>query len=308
MPDLASDHHSGLGMNRRLRAADPRLPLVAGSGDAAGEASLRLQEAMTRADASSMRPEAANAGPADLLLDRRILVVDDTAEVALMVAHHLREFVKYVAVCGDGRSALAIVKEEPIDLMVLDLMLPELGGLEVCSALRASGRPPLILMLTARATELDRIIGLEFGADDYMVKPFSALELVARVKALFRRLERGHASAGPPPPEGNIMVGDLVIDSAARQVFRAGVEISLTEKEFDLLYLFASKPGRVFSRNQLLDLVWGCGNGIYEYTVTSHISRLRSKIECDPANPRIIQTAWGIGYRLLRAPCAHAEA
>ena len=224
--------------------------------------------------------------------------MEDTSEVALLVADQLRELVRNVAICGDGRSALETIRREPIDLIVLDLMLPELGGLEVCSALRASGMPPLILMLTAKATELDRIVGLEFGADDYMVKPFSMLELTARVRALFRRRDRASEA---PSLECHIAVAGLTIDPVARQVFRSGVEIALTEKEFDLLYLFASKPGRVFSRNQLLDLVWGCGNGIYEYTVTSHISRLRSKIECDPANPRIIQTAWGVGYRLVKS-------
>lgn len=250
--------------------------------------------------AADTRPAAASVARADLLYDRSILVVDDTSEVASFVADHLREIVRNVAICGDGRSALETVKREPIDLIVLDLMLPELGGLEVCSALRATGKPPLILMLTAKYTELDRIIGLEFGADDYMVKPFSVLELMARVKALFRRRDRAGATARP---EGNMSVAGLLIDPLARQVFRSGVEISLTEKEFDLLYLFASKPGRVFSRSQLLDLVWGCGNGIYEYTVTSHISRLRAKIEPDPANPRLIQTAWGIGYRLVQPSC-----
>ncbi len=297
MRDMEKDYYAGSRMRTRVRVPGPQFPLVGSRGAAAAEASVSLPGALTQADAGT-RPPAANARPPDLLLDRRILVVDDTSEVALLVAHHLREIVRNVAICGDGRSALETVKREPIDLIVLDLMLPELGGLEVCSALRASGTPPLILMLTAKYTELDRIVGLEFGADDYMVKPFSVLELVARVKALFRRQDRASAA---PPPERHIAVAGLSIDPVARQVFRAGVEISLTEKEFDLLYLFASKPGRVFSRNQLLDLVWGCGNGIYEYTVTSHISRLRSKIEPDPANPRIIQTAWGVGYRLVQA-------
>lgn len=235
-----------------------------------------------------------------MLLDRRILVVEDTSEVALLVADRLAEIVRDVAICGDGRTALETLKREPSDLIVLDLMLPELDGLEVCSALRSTGTPPLILMLTAKGTELDRIVGLEFGADDYMVKPFSVLELVARVKALLRRLDRASVV---PPPERPMFIADLLIDPAARQVFRSGLELSLTEKEFDLLYLFASKPGRVFSRSQLLDLVWGCANGIYEYTVTSHISRLRAKIEPDPANPRVIQTAWGIGYRLVQPSC-----
>ncbi len=307
MRDMANDYHFGSRIRTRLRAADPRLPLAASRKVAAAEASPGSQAAVTQVY-GAMRPAAASARAADLLLDRSILIVEDTSDVALLVADCLREIVRNVAICGDGRSALATIEREPVDLIVLDLMLPELGGLEVCSALRASGKPPLILMLTARCTELDRIVGLEFGADDYMVKPFSVLELVARVKALFRRQERDHASAAAPPPEGNIAVADLAIDPVARQVFRSGVEIALTEKEFDLLYLFASKPGRVFSRGQLLDLVWGCGNGVYEYTVTSHISRLRSKIEPDPANPRIIQTAWGVGYRLQRAPCAGSDA
>jgi len=304
MRDMAKEYYSGSRARIRSRVPSPPFPLPGNRGAAAAEASPSLPSAMAQ-EFVRTRPKATSISPPDLLLDRSILVVEDTSEVATLVADQLREIVRKVAICGDGRSALETIKREPIDLMVLDLMLPELGGLEVCSALRASGTPPLILMLTAKATELDRIVGLEFGADDYMVKPFSTLELVARVKALFRRLDRASAE---PPPERRISVADLLIDPVARQVFRSGVEISLTEKEFDLLYLFASKPGRVFSRNQLLDLVWGCGNGIYEYTVTSHISRLRSKIEPDPANPRIIQTAWGVGYRLPQASCTSKDA
>ena len=304
MRDMAKDYTSGSRMRTRLRVSSPQLPLLGIRGAATAETSSILPDAITR-DVARSRLTAMSARPSDLLLDRSILVVEDTSELALLVADQLREIVRNVAICGDGRSALETLKREPIDLIVLDLMLPELGGLEVCGALRASGTPPLILMLTAKATELDRIVGLEFGADDYMVKPFSMLELVARVKALFRRLDRASAT---PPPERHITVAGLSIDPVARQVFRSGVDIALTEKEFDLLYLFASKPGRVFSRNQLLDLVWGCGNGIYEYTVTSHISRLRSKIEPDPANPRIIQTAWGVGYRLAQASCDGRDA
>jgi len=298
MRDMAKDYTSGSRMRTRLRVSSPQLPLLGIRGAATAEASSILPDAITR-EVARTRLTVVSARPSDLLLDRSILVVEDASELALLVADQLREIVTNVAICGDGRSALEMLKREPIDLIVLDLMLPGLGGLEVCSVLRASGTPPLILMLTAKSTELDRIVGLEFGADDYMVKPFSMLELVARVKALFRRLDRVSAA---PPLERHISVAGLSIDPVARQVFRSGAEISLTEKEFDLLYLFASKPGRVFSRNQLLDLVWGCGNGIYEYTVTSHISRLRSKIEPDPANPRIIQTAWGVGYRLMQAP------
>ena len=305
MRNMAKEYYSGSPMRTRLPVSSPQSPLPGDRVDAAADADSILPEATLQAEVRA-RPTSATARPPGLLLDRSILVVDDTSEVALLVAEQLREIVRNVAICGDGRSALETVKRESIDLIVLDLMLPELSGLEVCSALRTSGAPTLILMLTAKATELDRIVGLEFGADDYMVKPFSALELVARVKALFRRQARRASTA--QLPERPIEVAGLLIDPAARQVLRSGVDIALTEKEFDLLYLFASKPGRVFSRSQLLDLVWGCGNGIYEYTVTSHISRLRSKIEHDPANPRIIQTAWGVGYRLAQASCTSKDA
>lgn len=233
----------------------------------------------------------------DNLSDRRILVVEDTPDVARLVADHLREIFKEVLVCGDGRAALETLERERIDLIVLDLMLPQLGGLEVCRALRAAGNPVPILMLSARSTELDRIVGIEFGADDYMVKPFSVLELLARVKALFRRCDLQAANSAPEQ-KSRLTVSDLSIDRPSREVSRDGKGIPLTEKEFDLLCVFASNPGRVYARSQLLDLVWGCGTGIYEYTVTSHINRLRAKIEPDPANPNVIQTVWGVGYRL----------
>ncbi|MEW5891241.1 MAG: response regulator transcription factor [Pseudomonadota bacterium] len=229
--------------------------------------------------------------------NRRILVVEDTSELATLIATHLREVAREVAVCADGRVALATLQKESVDLVVLDIVLPGLNGLEICRWMRASGISTPILMLTAKCSELDRIVGLEYGADDYMVKPFSMLELLARVKAIFRRVApRGTAEAAPRAEK--IRIADLLLDPAARQVLREGQPISLTEKEFDLLHLFARNPGRVYARSQILDLVWGYGSGVYEYTVTSHINRLRAKIEKDPANPTIIQTVWGIGYRL----------
>lgn len=236
------------------------------------------------------------------VLNRRILIVEDTQAVAHIVAERLREIVLDVIVCGDGRAALAIIEREPIDLIVLDLMLPEIGGLDVCRAVRAGGKPIRILMLTAKSSELDRIVGLEFGADDYMVKPFSILELMARVKALCRRGELGTATP-IAPQEGIIRIAGLHIDRLSREVFRDDQHIALTEKEFELLFLLASNPGRVYARSQLLDQVWSYGSSIYEYTVTSHINRLRAKIEPDPANPTYIQTVWGVGYR-LRDPSA----
>lgn len=233
----------------------------------------------------------------DHLSDHRVLVVEDTPEVARLVADNLGQIVREITVCGDGRTALKILERERVDLVILDVMLPELGGLEVCRALRAAGNTVPILMLSARSSELDRIVGIEFGADDYMVKPFSTLELLARVKALFRRCDH-QAANHVPVQDSRLMVANLSIDRLSRQVSSNGKEVPLTEKEFDLLCVFAGNPGRVYSRSQLLDLVWGFGSGVYEGTVTSHINRLRARIEPDPANPTIIETVWGIGYRL----------
>lgn len=233
----------------------------------------------------------------DRLSGHRVLVVEDTPEVARLVADNLRQIVREVTVCGDGRTALKTLERECVDLIILDVMMPELGGLEVCRALRAAGNTVPILMLSARSSELDRIVGIEFGADDYMIKPFSMLELLARVKALFRRCNH-QAANYVPAQDSHLMVANLSIDRLSRQVSSDGKKVPLTEKEFDLLCVFASNPGRVYSRSQLLDLVWGFGSGVYEGTVTSHINRLRARIEPDPANPTIIETVWGIGYRL----------
>jgi len=180
-------------------------------------------------------------------------------------------------------------------------MLPSLEGMEVCRRLRAGGDVTPILILTAKSTELDRVAGLEFGADDYLVKPFSALELVARVKAILRRVQTGRYA--PPVAAGErLRFGQFVLDLAARELRLGGEPVALTPKEFDLLALFAANPGRVFTRSQLLDQVWGYGDGVYEPTVTSHINRLRGKIEPDPASPNHIETVWGTGYRFRRAP------
>ncbi len=230
---------------------------------------------------------------------RRILLVEDAPEVARLVQSHLNDLGHAITVIGDGREALELARREPFDLIILDLMLPGLGGLEVCRALRAAGNRTLILILTAKGTELDRIVGLEFGADDYMVKPFSVLELIARVKAMFRRLDTA-AQQDSQGAEQKIRFGDFVLDPAARELLRDGEPVPLTAKEFDLLLQFARNPGRAYSRSQLLDLVWGHGGGVYENTVTSHINRLRAKIEHDPGNPVFIETVWGVGYRFSR--------
>ncbi len=226
---------------------------------------------------------------------RRILIVEDDRDIAELVALHLGDLSIEVDFALDGRAALEQAARRTYSLVILDLMLPELDGLEVCKRLRAREDYTPILMLTAKATELDRVLGLEVGADDYLTKPFSVLELVARVKAILRRVEElGKRSASA---RRSVEVGDLSIDPDRRRVMVDGRALELTAKEFDLLLYFASHPGLVFSRGQLLDQVWGYGHDGYEHTVNSHINRLRSKLEPDPARPRYIQTVWGVGYR-----------
>jgi DNA-binding response OmpR family regulator len=191
-----------------------------------------------------------------------------------------------------GRPSRAVPRP---DLIVLDLTLPGLDGMEVCRQLRGGEDHTPILMLTARTTESDRVAGLEIGADDYLTKPFSIPEFLARVKAIFRRQERLVRQLSDAPPQ--IRAGALRIDQEKRSVSIAGAEIELTATEFDLLVQFATNPGRVYSRPQLLDLVWGHYHASYEHTVNSHINRLRAKIESDPAKPDCILTVWGVGYK-----------
>jgi DNA-binding response OmpR family regulator len=241
--------------------------------------------------------EPAASGTAGKFLAQRLLVVEDSSEVAELVTRQLADVAREVIVLGNGEEALRAAERTRFDLIVLDLMLPGLGGLEICRSLRAAGDTTPILILTARATELDRIVGLEYGADDYVIKPFSVLELVARVKALLRRVGTPH-SAGVDRDRRPVRFGDFMLDPRSRELLRGETRIPLTAKEFDLLYLLAANPGRVYARSQLLDLVWGYAEGIYEHTVNSHINRLRAKIETDPSAPAVIETVWGVGYRL----------
>ncbi|MEM7585475.1 MAG: response regulator transcription factor [Acidobacteriota bacterium] len=224
---------------------------------------------------------------------KQILVVEDELELARLVELHLTDAGFEVTLAHDGREGLDLATSRPFDCMILDLMLPELGGLDVCQQVRRQSIYTPILMLTSRSSEGDRVLGLEVGADDYLTKPFSVRELVARVRAIFRRIEvmaRKEEAVG---------VGELRIDPAKRHATMRGLPLQLTAKEFDLLAHFARNPGRVYSRAELLDQVWGYGYGGYEHTVNSHINRLRSKIEQDPANPRYVLTVWGIGYKLF---------
>ena len=227
---------------------------------------------------------------------RKILVIEDDRDIARLVELHLHDLGYDVHVVHDGVSGLKHALSKPYDLIILDLMLPGIEGLEVCRNLRTKPNYTPILMLTAKSTELDRVLGLEVGADDYLTKPFSIRELLARVKALFRRMEA--LGAQPVPSmQKTIQASDLAIDIEKRKVTLCGKPVDLTAKEFDLLLQFAQHPGLVYTRSQLLDLVWGYAHEGYEHTVNSHINRLRAKIECDPAHPRYVLTVWGIGYR-----------
>lgn len=221
-----------------------------------------------------------------------ILVVDDEPSINEVVSIYLGRAGYRVLVAEDGEAALKLLEEQPPDLVVLDLMLPKVDGLEITRRLRAEGDIPII-MLTARREETDRIVGLEMGADDYVVKPFSPRELVSRVRAVLRRT-RGSAPAQAGKP---LVFGDLRIDPQTRLVEVDGEERTLTAKEFDLLWTLVRHPRQVFNRNQLLDIVWGLTDYIDPSTVTVHVRRLREKIESEPSNPRYIQTVWGVGYK-----------
>ncbi|MES2991101.1 MAG: response regulator transcription factor [Pseudomonadota bacterium] len=232
----------------------------------------------------------------------RILVAEDQTDIRDVLVMNLRNAGYEVSAVGDGEAALAQQLAAPADLLVLDLMMPRLDGLEVCKALRARGSAAPILMLTAKSTELDRVLGLELGADDYLTKPFSLAELLARVKALLRRAQllaaAQAASAAGAKAAATIRNGELEILPAKRQVRCRGEAIEFTALEFDLLLHFASHPGHVFSRSQLLNAVWGYTHDGYEHTVTTHINRLRAKLEADPMRPQIILTARGAGYKM----------
>ena len=227
-----------------------------------------------------------------------ILIVDDEPTIVEVVGLYLQREGYRVVTAADGAAALNLVEQQRPDLVVLDLMLPGLGGLEVTKRLRAGGALPII-MLTARGEEADRVVGLELGADDYVTKPFSARELVARVKAVLRR-SYPEAAPAEQATSSALAVGGLRLDPSARTVTLDGQPINLTVREFDLLQFLMRHPDQVFTREQLLDNVWGYTFASDMGTVTVHIRRLREKIERDPANPVFLQTIWGVGYKLGR--------
>jgi DNA-binding response OmpR family regulator len=232
-------------------------------------------------------------------MTRRVLVVEDDPDIGRLVTLQLAELDCESRLIADGITALAEAEAGRYDLVILDVMLPRMDGLQICRRLRGNERHTPILMLTAKSSELDRVLGLELGADDYLTKPFSMLEFAARVKGIFRRADRVQAAAAAvAAPASQVIEADgLRIDLQRHEVLVGGNAVELTAKEFELLACFARSPGRVFTRAQLLDQVWGYTHSGYEHTVNSHINRLRNKIERDPANPDYVQTVWGVGYR-----------
>src|SRR5438309_827663 len=229
-------------------------------------------------------------------MSRSVLVIEDDRDIAQLVKIHVEELHCRVKLAYDGTVGLAEAEGGSYDLIILDLMLPGIDGLEITRRLRAKTNYTPLLMLTAKSSELERVLGLEMGADDYLTKPLSVLELSARVKAILRRMEKLPASS-PAEAQDVFEAGPIHIDVKCRSVKVDGKSAELTAKEFDLLLLFRRNPGRVYSREQLLDQVWGYSHSGYEHTVNSHINRLRAKIEQDPGNPLLLQTVWGVGYK-----------
>jgi DNA-binding response OmpR family regulator len=226
----------------------------------------------------------------------RLLVIEDDLDIARLIGLHVTVLECDVVCAHDGATGLELALGGWFDLLVLDLGLPQMDGLEVCRRLRARSSYTPILILTARSSDMDRVLGLEMGCDDYLTKPFNIRELVARIKAILRRRDV-LAVQMRDMTAGIIQVGTLRIDTSARRVRIEGNPVELTAREFDLLVQFAQNPGRVFTRAQLLDLVWGHAYSGYEHTVNTHINRLRAKIEADAAHPSYILTTWGVGYR-----------
>jgi DNA-binding response OmpR family regulator len=229
---------------------------------------------------------------------KRILIIEDDADIADMLGVHLRDEHYDIVHCARGDDGLRRLEQEAWDVLILDLMLPGVDGLEICRRVRAMPRYTPIIIISARSSETHRIVGLELGADDYLAKPFSVLELVARVKALLRRVAA--LAAGAQGQGGaSVVLGKLRVDPLERTASLAGRDLELTPREFDLLNFFVRHPGKVFSRMGLLDAVWGYNHEGYEHTVNTHINRLRAKIEADPTQPACIVTVWGQGYKLV---------
>ncbi|MCZ6520003.1 MAG: response regulator transcription factor [Bacteroidetes bacterium] len=227
---------------------------------------------------------------------KKVLIVEDDKEMVELLEIHLRDLSCQIFKAYDGEDGLAKSLSENPDLIILDIMLPKMDGIEVCQKIRANKINSPILMLTAKSEEIDKVLGLEIGADDYLTKPFSVREFIARVKAIFRRTKMIKESL--VSGENLILtIGDLKVDVDKRKVMVGNERIELSPKEFELLVLLATNPGRSYNRSRLLNLIWGYDFEGYEHTVNSHINRLRAKIEPDMANPQYILTTWGVGYK-----------
>ncbi|MDQ6735530.1 MAG: response regulator transcription factor [Nitrospirota bacterium] len=229
-------------------------------------------------------------------MPRTILVIEDDLDIAHLLDLHLRDLGCEVSLAHDGMSAMEHAVSKSYDLIILDLMLPHRSGVRICQQLRMQPNYTPVLMLTAKSSEVDRVLGFEVGADDYMTKPFSIRELQARVKALFRLVE-SLRSPVVSERQKTFQAGEIVLEAHKRKVSLQGKLLDLTAKEFDLLHRFIQHPGRVFTRAELLNLVWRYGHDGYEHTVNSHINRLRTKIEKDHTHPEYILTVWGVGYK-----------
>lgn len=232
-------------------------------------------------------------------MTRTVLIIEDNPGIGELVRMQVTDLGMRAILAGRGDEGLERFHQGGIDLVILDLMLPGMDGLVVCREIRSGTGYVPVLMLTAKSSELDRVLGLEMGADDYLTKPFSVAELAARIKALFRRVDALSSGNAHESETEEVVVEGLRIDPVRHRVFRNDREVELTAREFDLLWHFVRHRGRVFSRAQLLDAVWGYNHEGYEHTVNTHINRLRNKIEADPAQPRYIQTVWGVGYRFM---------
>ncbi len=228
---------------------------------------------------------------------RKVLIIEDDSEIVHLLEIHLKDLECDVRSAGRGDEGLRLAIEMAPDLIILDIMLPGMDGIEVCQKIRANNIKSPIIMLTAKSEEIDKVLGLEIGADDYLTKPFSVREFIARVKAIFRRQKMGAKTAPEPLVKKVIQYGNLSVDIDMRKVLVSGSKVELSPKEFELLVLLSSNPGKSYDRAKLLNLIWGYDFKGYEHTVNSHINRLRSKIEPDMSNPTFILTTWGVGYK-----------
>jgi len=228
---------------------------------------------------------------------KNVIIIEDDLEIIHLLEIHLKDLGCTVQTAQQGDTGLRMVINENPDLVILDVMLPEMDGIEVCQKIRANDIKCPIMMLTAKSEEIDKVLGLEVGADDYLTKPFSVREFIARVKAIFRRQKMTSKKIDDTPKGTILKYGDLSIDIDIRKVTLGGNRVELSPKEFELLVLLSSNPGKSYDRTKLLDLIWGYDFKGYEHTVNSHINRLRSKIEPDMAHPKYILTTWGVGYK-----------